>query len=273
MSRTDPSSAPAATSQPLISTGVPGLDDVLGGGLLPSRLYLVEGAPGAGKTTVAMQFLREGLRHGERVLYVTLSETEHELRAIAESHGLSLDGVTVRELLPTAESLQPDEQYTLFHPSEIELGETTQRIVDDVEKLRPTRVVFDSLSELRLLAGSSLRYRRQILALKQYFAGRTCTVLMLDDMTATHKDLQVQSIAHAALRLEQIAVDYGTMRRRLIVLKYRGQAFRAGYHDYKIVRGGLIVFPRLIASEHPIDTQQEKLPSGVPELDDLLGGG
>jgi circadian clock protein KaiC len=179
----------------------------------------------------------------------------------------------MRELLPTAESLQPDEQYTMFHPSEVELGETTQRILKDVEKLRPTRVVFDSLSELQLLAGNSLRYRRQILALKQFFAGRTCTVLLLDDLTSSQKDLQVQSIAHAVLRLEQLWSEYGSSRRRLTVIKYRGHAYRDGYHDYKIVRGGLVVYPRLVAAEHQGDIIQAKLPSGVAELDDLLGGG
>lgn len=271
MSSTAPS--PRAARPPQISTGVPGLDHVLGGGLTPSRLYLVEGTPGAGKTTIALQFLLEGVRNGESVLYVTLSETETELAGVAESHGWSLDGIHMRELLPTPESLQPDEQYTMFHPSEIELGETTQRILEDVERLRPTRVVFDSLSELRLLAGNSLRYRRQILALKQFFGGRTCTVLLLDDMTATHKDLQVQSIAHAVLRLEQISSDYGSSRRRLMVVKYRGQSYRGGYHDYKIVKGGLVVYPRLVANEHHVDIVQTRLPSGIRALDDLLGGG
>jgi len=176
-------------------------------------------------------------------------------------------------MLPTQESLQPDEQYTMFHPSEVELSETTHKILLDVEKLKPTRVVFDSLSELRLLAGNSLRYRRQILALKQFFAGRDCTVLLLDDMTSMQHDLQVQSIAHAVLRLEQLNSDYGAARRRLVVVKYRGQDFRGGFHDYKIVRGGLAVFPRLVAAEHPTEDSREKLPSGIAALDDLLGGG
>ena len=264
---------PPASASGLVSTGVPGLDDVLGGGLTPARLYLVEGTPGAGKTTIAMQFLREGVRNGESVLYVTLSETAEELRGVAASHGWDLSGVHMRELLPTQEALQPDEQYTMFHPSEMELGETTRRIIDDVERLRPTRVVFDSLSELRLLAGNSLRYRRQILALKQFLGGRTCTVLLLDDMTAQTHDLHVQSIAHAVLRLEQLQADYGTPRRRLMVVKYRGQPFRGGFHDYKIVEGGLVVFPRLIAAEHPHPADRRKLPSGIAPLDELLGGG
>ena len=264
---------PPASASGLVSTGVPGLDDVLGGGLTPARLYLVEGTPGAGKTTIAMQFLLEGVRNGESVLYVTLSETAEELRGVAASHGWDLSGVHMRELLPTQEALQPDEQYTMFHPSEMELGETTRRIIDDVERLRPTRVVFDSLSELRLLAGNSLRYRRQILALKQFLGGRTCTVLLLDDMTAQTHDLHVQSIAHAVLRLEQLQADYGTPRRRLMVVKYRGQPFRGGFHDYKIVEGGLVVFPRLIAAEHPHPADRRKLPSGIAPLDELLGGG
>ncbi|WP_198088241.1 ATPase domain-containing protein [Variovorax sp. E3] len=257
----------------LLSIGVPGLDDVLGGGLEPHRLYLVEGTPGAGKTTIALQFLLEGARQGESVLYVTLSETETELHGVAASHGWDISPIHMREMLPTQDSLQPEEQYTMFHPSEVELSETTLRILSDVEALKPSRIVFDSLSELRLLSGTSLRYRRQILALKQFFAGRQCTVLLLDDMTATEHDLQVQSIAHAVLRLEQSNSDYGAARRRLLVVKFRGQAFRGGYHDYRINRGGLQVFPRLVAAEHTNDTAQTKLPSGIDALDALLGGG
>jgi circadian clock protein KaiC len=257
----------------LLRTGVSGLDDVLGGGIAADRLYLLEGSPGAGKTTVALQFLREGAARGEPVLYVTLSESAQELLAVAKSHGWDLAGVPVRELLPPEEALQPDEQYTVFHPSEVELSQTTLKVLADVDLIKPRRVVFDSLSELRLLAGNSLRYRRQILALKQFFAGRQCTVLLLDDMTAMEHDLQVQSIAHAVLRLEQLHSDYGATRRRLIVTKYRGQAYRDGFHDYKIVRGGLRVFPRLVAAEHTPPLTQTKLPSGLKALDDLLGGG
>jgi circadian clock protein KaiC len=269
----DDSSPPAASTANLAMTGIAGLDQVLGGGLTPSRLYLIEGTPGAGKTTLALQFLLEGARRGETVLYVTLSETTDELKGVAGSHGWNLDKIHMREMLPTPDSLQADEQYTMFHPSEVELGETTLRILAEVDRLRPTRIVFDSLSELRLLAGNSLRYRRQILALKQFFAGRTCTVLLLDDMTSTDHDLQVQSIAHAVLRLEQTTSDYGAARRRLIVVKYRGRGYRGGYHDYKITRGGLQVFPRLIAAEHPPRLTTEKLPSDIQELDTLLGGG
>ncbi|HTA65117.1 MAG TPA: ATPase domain-containing protein [Xanthomonadaceae bacterium] len=260
-------------TEELLSVGVPGLDDVLGGGLTPNRLYLLEGTPGAGKTTIALQFLMEGVRRGESVLYVTLSETEAELQGVARSHDWDLGSIHMREMLPTQEALRPDEQYTIFHPSEVELSDTTLRILKDVEELKPTRIVFDSLSELRLLSGNSLRYRRQILALKQFFAGRQCTVMLLDDMTATEHDLQVQSIAHAVLRMEQLHSDYGSARRRLVVVKYRGQSFRGGYHDYKIVRGGLIVFPRLVASEHVAEVPQTKLASGIVALDNLVGGG
>ncbi|MDM0073658.1 ATPase domain-containing protein [Variovorax sp. J2P1-59] len=257
----------------LLKMGVPGLDDILGGGLTPHRLYLLEGAPGAGKTTVAIQFLREGAARGEPVLYVTLSESQAELDGVARSHGWDMGGIEVREMLPAQDALEPDEQHTMFHPSEVELSETTLRILADVDVIKPTRVVFDSLSELRLLAGGSLRYRRQILALKQFFTGRQCTVLLLDDLTATQQDLQVQSIAHAVIRLEQLNPDYGAARRRLVVTKYRGREFRGGFHDYKIVRGGLQVFPRLVAAEHAAALKQTRIPSDLPALDELLGGG
>jgi circadian clock protein KaiC len=257
----------------LAATGIAGLDDILRGGLTPHRLYLVEGVPGSGKTTLAIQFLLEGVRNGEKVLYVTLSETEEELGGVADSHGWSLEGITLRELVPSEQSLHPDDNYTMFHPSEVELGETTKTILDEAERIKPTRIVFDSLSELRLLAGNALRYRRQILALKQFFAGRKCTVMLLDDMTSTDHDLQVQSIAHGAIRLEQLNPEYGSERRRLRVLKYRGVHFRGGYHDYVIRRGGIEVFPRLVASEHRRLPPLEKLASGVAELDQLLGGG
>jgi circadian clock protein KaiC len=256
-----------------LSTGIKGLDDILSGGFAPNRLYLIEGVPGAGKTTLALQFLMEGATRGEPVLYVTLSETEDEIREVAESHGWNVDGIGIRELIPNEGNLQPDEQYTMFHPSEIELTETTKTILADVEAIKPLRVVFDSLSELRLLAGNPLRYRRQILALKQFFAGRKCTVLLLDDMTSTGHDLQVQSIAHGVLRLEQLYPEYGAERRRLMVMKYRGRKFRGGFHDYNIVHGGLEVYPRLVAGEHHPELISERLGTGVLELDELLGGG
>lgn len=258
---------------PLVSTGIEGLDDVLNGGLTPDRVYLLEGVPGSGKTTLALQFLIDGARRAESVLYVTLSETEVELCGVAESHGWSLDGITIRELVPSEESLRPDEQYTMFHPSELELSETTKAILADVERINPTRVVFDSLSELRLLAANPLRYRRQILALKQFFAGRNCTVLLLDDMTSANHDLQVQSIAHGVIRLEQMNPEFGPERRRLVVQKLRGVRFRGGNHDFVIRRGGLHVFPRLVASEHRPTVAMERLASGINEMDALLGGG
>jgi circadian clock protein KaiC len=256
-----------------VATGIAGLEDVLGGGLTPNRLYLLEGVPGTGKTTLALQFLIEGARRGETVLHVTLSETEEELRGAAASHGWTMDGVTIRELIPSENALQPDEQYTMFHPSEVELSETTKTILADVDRLKPTRVVFDSLSEFRLLAGSPLRYRRQILALKRFFSTRDCTVLLLDDLVGSDRDNQVQSIAHGVIRLDQLHPEYGADRRRLIVLKFRGVRYRGGYHDYIIRRGGIEVYPRLIASEHRAQPSMEKLPSGVGELDTLLGGG
>ena len=257
----------------LASTGVEGLDEIVGGGLTANRLYLVEGVPGSGKTTLAFQFLRDGVSGGERALYIALSETEEETNAMAASHGWSLDGILVRELVPTEESLQPAEQYTMFHPSEVELTEATKRILTDVEQLKPARIVLDSLSEFQLLAGNPLRYRRQMLALKHFFASRGCTVLLLDDLTMVERNLQVQSIAHGVIRLEELAPEYGTHRRRLRVLKYRGVNFRGGYHDYVIVRGGLKVFPRLVAAEHRRAAVEERLASGLPEFDKLLGGG
>ncbi len=261
------------TSAARAATGVEGLDDILRGGFTPNRLFLLEGVPGSGKTTLALQFLLEGVRRGEQVLYVTLSETEEEIREVSASHGWSLDGITVRELIPSENSLRPDEQYTMFHPSEVELSETTKSIIADVERIKPRRIVFDSLSELRLLAGSPLRFRRQILALRQFFSGRHCTVLLLDDLTSADRDLQVQSIAHGVVRMEQVNPEYGAERRRLIVLKYRGVQVRGGYHDYVIRRGGLEVFPRIVASEHRSPLIMEKLSCGIAELDALLGGG
>jgi circadian clock protein KaiC len=233
----------------------------------------VEGDPGTGKTTMALQFLLEGARRGEPVLYVTLSETKEELTAVAGSHGWSLDGVTLHELIPPEESLKTESQYTIFHPSEVELGETTKMVIDEVERIQPRRVVFDSLSEMRLLARDPLRYRRQILALKQFFAGRRSTVLLLDDRTSADADLQVQSIAHGVVMLEQLELDYGSERRRLRVSKLRGSRFRGGFHDFNIRTGGIEVYPRLVAAERRREFTSEPVTSGVAELDALLGGG
>ena len=258
---------------PRIATGIPGLDHILGGGFTADRMYLIDGDPGAGKTTLALRFLLEGARAGEQVLYVTLSETQAELRAVARSHGWSLRHVTLLELVTPEESLAPESQITMFHPSEVELSETTRRVLDEVERIKPTRVVFDSLSEMRLLAQNPLRYRRQILALKQFFIGRHCTVLLLDDRTSDPSDLQLQSIAHGVISLEQLAPEYGAERRRLRVIKLRGTRFEGGYHDFVIARGGLSVFPRLVAADHHSEFIRDPLESGIAALDALLGGG
>lgn len=268
----DASKRPRSNSERL-ATGSEGFDRVLEGGFPANRLYLLEGDPGTGKTTLALKFLLEGAARGEPVLYVTLSETKEELEASAASHGWSLDALNIYELVPSAESLKTESQYTIFHPSEVELGETTNAVLKEVERIQPTRVVFDSLSEMRLLASDPLRYRRQILALKQYFAGRRCTVLLLDDRTATVGDLQVQSIAHGVVELEHLALEYGAERRRLRVIKLRGSKYRGGYHDFKIETGGIEVYPRLVAAEHGQAFTREAVTSGVPELDALLGGG
>jgi circadian clock protein KaiC len=256
------------------STGVEGLDYILGGGLPRHRMYLIEGDPGAGKTTLAMQFLLNGAHQGESGVYATLSETEEELRDVARSHGWSLDGITICDLQTAEESLKADSQYTLFHPSEVELSETTRTVLDAVERVHPSRVVFDSLSEMRLLARDSLRYRRQILALKHYFTGRNCTVLLLDYVSGNQSDFQLQSLTHGVLSLEHLAPGYGGQRRRMRVQKMRGIKFRDGYHDYQIETGGMRVFPRLVASHHGSNNGHlEVIESGVDELDLLLGGG
>lgn len=256
-----------------LGTGIEGLDHILEGGLPANHVYLVEGEPGTGKTTLALQFLLEGIKRGEAGLYVTLSETREELIDVARSHNWSLDGFEIYELVPSSESLKPEAQYTIFHPSEIELSETTSAVLSEVERIRPKRVVFDSLSEMRLLARDPLRYRRQILALKQYFAPRDCTVLLLDDKTSGAHDLQVHSIVHGVMSLEHLAVEYGSERRRLRVKKLRGSRFRGGYHDFNIETGGIKIFPRLIAAEHPKDFAHEAIESGIKQLDQLLGGG
>lgn len=255
------------------ATGVAGLDEILGGGFPRNRMYLVEGTPGAGKTTLALQFLLEGARLGEAGVYATLSETEEELRDVASSHGWSLDAITICDLQTSEESLKADSQYTLFHPSEVELSETTRSVLDIVERVNPTRVVFDSLSEMRLLARDSLRYRRQILALKHYFTERQCTVLLLDYPSPHSGDFQLQSLTHGVLKLEHLNPEYGGQRRRLRVQKVRGVRFHDGYHDFQILTGGLTVYPRLRASDERRSAPGEAVPSGLPELDVMLGGG
>jgi circadian clock protein KaiC len=258
---------------PLVVTGIPGLDDILGGGFSANRIYLIEGNPGSGKTTLALRWLLEGHRLGERGIYVTLSETKIELADVARSHGWSLDGIDVLELVAPESELEPDNQHSMFQPSEVELGVTTKAVLAEVERIKPRRVVIDSLSEMRLLAQSPLRYRRQILALKQYFIGRECTVFLLDDLTSETEDLQLQSIAHGVVSLEQLAPGYGAERRRLRITKLRGQKYRGGYHDFIIAKGGLDVFPRLVAGEHAQGQKRGLLQAGNKELDALLGGG
>jgi circadian clock protein KaiC len=249
------------------------LDDILGGGLDGQRLYLVEGRPGSGKTTIAMQFLLEGVRQGERVLYVSMSETQRELELVAQRHGWPLEGLDIFELVPAEATLDADKELTVLHPAEIDLSETTKTIFARVAEIDARRVVIDSLSELRLLAQDPLRYRRQVLALKHYFARRNCTVMVLDDLTGEGGDLQLHSIVHGVILLEQLAIDYGAQRRRLSIPKMRGIQFRGGYHDFQIVPGGLEIYPRLVASEHHADFLDEYTPSGNAELDKLLGGG
>ena len=249
------------------------MDEILGGGLPRRRTYLLRGTPGVGKTTLGLQFLLEGARAGEPGLYITLSETREELAAVAASHGWTLEGFRVHPLSTPEEMLEAQRQNTLFHPAEVELNETIERVIAMVDETKPLRIVFDSLSEMRLLAGDSLRYRRQILALKQQFAGREATVLFLDDGTAEGGDTQLESLAHGVIELERIAPAYGAVRRRLEVLKLRGVEFLTGKHDFTILRGGLQVFPRLVAASHRQPFKREVLSSGVPGLDAMLGGG
>ncbi|MDQ6860156.1 MAG: AAA family ATPase [Verrucomicrobiota bacterium] len=256
-----------------VATGIPGFDDVLKGGLPRRRLYLLQGAPGAGKTTLAIQFLLTGAKAGEKVLYISLSETRDEVEEVAASHGWSLEGVEIVELSAIEQQLSVQSQNTLFHASEIELTETTRMLLDAVERIKPTRVAFDSLSELRLLSGTPLRYRRQILSFKQFLSGRNCTTLLLDDLSVDGMDSHVLSLAHGVFVLEQLAPEYGAERRRLSVQKVRGTTYRGGCHDYVIETGGISVFPRLVAAEHHRNFPNEDVTSGIEGLDVLLGGG
>jgi circadian clock protein KaiC len=255
-------------------TGIPGLDYILGGGFPKERSYLIQGEPGSGKTTLGLQFLLEGERRDEKSLYVTLSETKQELEQVAHSHGWDIDQLSILDLTTLEQRIPVDATTTLFHPYEVELSETTKVILTEMERLNPERVIFDSLSEMRMLTENPLRYRRQMLFLKQFFSKQKCTVLMLDDKTSsTTRDLQINSIAHGVIDLLHDAPEYGAERRRLTILKIRGVPFKGGYHDFVIKTGGLAVFPRLVAADHSFDAPGEAVSSGIPNLDQLLGGG
>jgi circadian clock protein KaiC len=257
-----------------LSTGIAGLNDILHGGLAKGFLYLVEGSPGAGKTTMALQFLIEGAQNGEPGLYISLAESEGELRHVAASHGFSLDNITICKISPPEIASVSGQTYTVFQPAEVELADVVETILGKVREVKPSRVAIDSMSELRMLARDSLRYRRQVLALKQFFEGRDCTTLLLDERFRDMRESQVQTIAHGVISLEVLPREYGITRRRLEVLKVRASSFREGFHDYIILRGGLRVFPRLVSGEHRgPDNPQEDLPSGIDELDSLFKGG
>jgi circadian clock protein KaiC len=260
-------------SGPRVNTGCAGLDNILNGGLPSGRIYLVEGDPGAGKTTLAMQFVREGISKGERALYITLSESSADLHHAAESHGASLDGIEIVELLPNEGDLLPEQQYTVFHPAEVELNDRMQRIVKEIQRVRPDRLVIDALSELRMLAKDPFRYRRQILSLKDFMSDQECTVFLLDDRSSREPDLQLHSIVHGVINMDKVPREYGKTRRQIEIVKLRGSAYREGFHDYAIVTGGVLVFPRLIAADSRSELPPEVVSSGIPELDSLTGGG
>jgi circadian clock protein KaiC len=264
----------SSTKTQAISTGVGGFDRILDGGYASHRVHLIEGQPGTGKTTLALQFLLDGVSKGERCLYITLSESKDELRQVAETHGWNLDRIEIFELVPAELSLDPKQQQTVVYASDLELGETTKMTFDEIKRVAPARVVFDSLSEIRLLAQNPLRYRRQVIALKHFLAQEGCTGLFLDDLTDQADDLNLHSLVHGVIRLEHNALQYGAERRRLRIFKMRGRSFRGGFHDFVIRKGGIVLFPRLIASEH-VDGSPPAAPilSGIKELDQLLGSG
>lgn len=261
------------STHPRITTGIASLDYILQGGLPQDRLYVIEGDPGAGKTTLALQFLIEGARLGERCLYVTLSETAQELQEVAASHEWSLDGIDLLELDTLAERLHDTANYTVYHPADVELTETVKHIRSEVERLKPARLALDSVSELKILSETNARYRREILGLKQFFAQQKCTALVLDDRTTKEGEQQLQSIAHGVIRMERHAREYGDTRRQIHIVKMRGVRFRDGLHDFTIETGGIVVYPRLSAAEHPRKYEKETIESGVQELDRLLGPG
>lgn len=265
-----------AASQPKVraKTGVPGLDDILSGGLPEGHLYLVQGDPGSGKTTLGLQFLMEGIKNGEKVLYITLSESKEELNGVARSHGWDVSKIPILEMIPEEQDVKTEAQYTVFHPAEVELADTTGAVLKKVQEIKPSRLIFDSLAELQMLAREPLRYRRHILGLKKFFTGLNCTVMLLDDRTTAKIDLQIQSIAHGVITMEGMQRDFGVRRRRLEVKKLRGTRYREGYHDYVIQTGGLDVYPRLVAAEHQqIKEGPKPMSSGVKGLDELMGGG
>jgi len=256
-----------------IPSGVEGLDHLIAGGYATNRAHLVEGRPGSGKTTLAMQFLLAGVERGERCLYITLSESKRELLSVAARHGWTLDGIEIVEVVPPELSFDPKQQQSLVHSSDLELGETIRTSMAEIERVKPHRVVFDSLSEIRLLSQGSLRYRRQVHALRSFLLVQDTTAILLDDLTAEADDLNLHSLSHAVIRLEQLAPLYGGERRRLRVIKMRGTAFRGGYHDYVIKRGGLIVYPRLVAADHPHAFEERRSSSSSAQLNALVGGG
>ena len=256
-----------------IDTGIYGLNDILGGGLPSGQMYLLEGDPGTGKTTLAMQFIMAGVKTGESALYITLSESKAELEGSALSHGWDVKQLPISEFIPAEASLTPEQQYTVFHPSEVELAGTIQKLTQLIDEVKPERLVIDSLSELRLLAADTMRYRRQLLALKHFFGGRDTTVLLLDDRTAEGSDMQLQSIAHGVIRLEKMRRTYGVTRRQIEVIKLRGSAYREGFHDYTITKGGIDIYPRLVANEHSTTFAGERIQSELPVLDRMFGGG
>lgn len=257
-----------------LSTGVAGLDDILHGGWPTGHVYLIEGDPGSGKTTLGIQFLLTGLASDETALYITLAESRQELQAVADSHRFDISKMEIFEVQPPELDQKGADQYTVFHPSEVELVDVMQSILTRLEKTKASRIVFDSMSEIRMLARDPLRYRRQILSLKQFFVGRHSTVLLLDDRTGDRSDTQLQSICHGAIRMEALPREFGPQRRQIQILKLRASRFREGTHDYEIEQGGLQIFPRLISAEHrPANIDRSELPSGIAELDTLFGGG
>jgi circadian clock protein KaiC len=264
-----------ALSEPIrLRTGIPSLDDILLGGLPKGHIYLLEGDPGTGKTTLGMQFLVEGKKAGESCLYVTLAESKRDLELSARSHNWSLEGVQIAEFMPEEATLNGEDQYSVFHPSEVELATTVKKLIAEIERVNPERLVIDSLTEFRLLAQDAIRYRRQLLALKAYLADRNTTVLLLDDRTSDRTEMQVHSIVHGIFRLENLPRSYGVNRRRIEILKVRGMAYRQGFHDYTVGLEGVTIYPRLVAGEHMDEaSEQQHLSSGLAGLDTMFGGG